>query len=340
MKPSEFSRRDFLRVTSALAVSSALPLAGCRSTGGAYPRSTSKLKRPLSPQVFKENLAGPILSLPTTFHEDLSVNYDAVGHMLNRGARYGIPIFELTAGNSKYKVLSYDEVKGVTRAMVRASDGRGLTIAATGPWPTQQVIDYAAFCETEGADALQILLPKDVEDEDELFEHFKTITDNTRLPIVLHGKYSVELLRRLADLESIVAMKEDGRLTYYIDRMFEFGDRFEIFSGGAENRFFVGYPYGARAFFSTYSGFAPDKPMMFWKAIRRRDLDRAVEITTTYDYPFIRRFSHPFWHATLEYFQVAKRHMRPPFETLTDEQMKDVKTFFDGQGISPADYLT
>ncbi|MEZ6191055.1 MAG: dihydrodipicolinate synthase family protein [Phycisphaerales bacterium] len=299
---------------------------------------TESLPKPLTAQAFRQSLAGPILSLPTTFKEDLSVNYDAVHKMIDRAARHGIPIFELTAGNSKYKCLSYDEIKGVTKAMVEAADGRGLTIAATDAWPAEQVIEYAQYSESLGADAVQVLKPADMEDPDALHSHFLQISRNTSLPIVLHGIYPVEALRRLAEIDSIVAMKEDGRLTYYIDCSYEFADRFEIFSGGAENRFLVGYPYGSRAFFATYSGFAPDKPMLFWDAIKKNDLKRAVEITSKYDYPFIRRFTHPFWHATLEYFGVATRYMREPFQTLPDNELADIKIFFDGQGIDPADY--
>jgi dihydrodipicolinate synthase/N-acetylneuraminate lyase len=297
-----------------------------------------RLRRPLDPEAFKRALAGPILSLPTTFNEDLSVNHDAIHRMIGRAVCYGIPIFEMTAGNSKYDSLEFDEIKAVTRSMVEAADGRGVTIAATGAWPTEQVIEYAKFCEAHEADALQVLLPEGVKDEDALYRHFLTISRSTRLPIVLHGIYSRPLLERLATIESIVAMKEDGELTYYIDRSIGFGDRFEIFSGGAENRYLVGYPYGARSFFSTYSGFAPDKPMLFWEAIRNNDLKRAVTITTKYDYPFISRFTHPFWHATLEYFGLARRFMRKPYETLPDSALPEIKAFFDGQGITPADY--
>lgn len=336
MAESGRSRRDFIKLAGVSALIAAVPRAVLAEPGAGV--SSKPLARPLSPQAFKKSLAGPILSLPTTFKEDLSVNYDAVHQMIDRAARYGIPIFELTAGNSKYKCLSYDEIKGVTKAMVEAADGRGLTIAATDSWSAEQVIEYAQYSESLGADAVQVLKPADMEDADALHSHFLQISRNTSLPIVLHGIYPVEALRRLAEIDSIVAMKEDGRLTYYIDCSYEFADRFEIFSGGAENRFLVGYPYGSRAFFATYSGFAPDKPMLFWDAIKKNDLKRAVEITSKYDYPFIRRFTHPFWHATLEYFGVATRYMREPFQTLPDNELADVKTFFDGQGIDPADY--
>lgn len=328
------SRRSFLKLTGMAAAVAAIP----RMNLAREP--AQKLNRPLDPQEFKQNLAGPILSLPTTFNEDLSVNHDAIHRMIGRAIRYGVPIFELTAGNSKYACLEFDEIKAVTRSMIEAADGNGLTIAATGAWPTEQVIDYADFSKSHGADAIQILLPDGVKDEDLLYEHFLKISQSTTLPIVLHGEYSRPLLERLAKIESIVAMKEDGELTYYIDRAVWFGDRFEIFSGGAENRYLVGYPYGARAFFSTYTGFAPDKPMQFWDAIRKDDLQQAVAVTKKYDYPFISRFTHPFWHATLEYFGVAKRFMRKPFETLPESELPEVKVFFDGQGIDPADYQT
>ena len=74
-----------------------------------------------TPADFKRRLVGPILSLPTTFNADLSVDYEAVSRMVRRARRFGVEIFELTAGNSKYHVLSYEEIKGVTRAMVEAA---------------------------------------------------------------------------------------------------------------------------------------------------------------------------------------------------------------------------
>ena len=325
------TRRVFLKTASLSAVASYLPL-------HARSASAAVLPRPLSPEDFKQHLAGPILSLPTTFRRDLSVNHQAVANMIGRALQHGVPIVGLTAGNSKYFCLTYEEIQGVTKAMVEAVEQRALTIAATGAWPTEQVIDYAKFCESIGADSLQILLPKDVDDEGALEEHFQRIAKGTSLPLVLHGNYSRSLLGRLAKIDSIVAMKEDGRLTYYIDRSITFKDRFAIFSGGGEYRYLVGYPYGSKAFFSTYTGFAPDKSMMFWQAIRTGDLPRATAITKKYDYPFIQRFTHPFWHATLEYFGLAERYMRKPMKTLPVAEMADVKSFFDGQGITPEQY--
>jgi dihydrodipicolinate synthase/N-acetylneuraminate lyase len=341
MRKNAHNRRSFLQVGAAgLGVVSSCGLStslwGIPATTGES--GTPEWSKPQNPTDFRKALACPIQSQPTPFNAKLELDCPAVTNIVHRGMRYGVRIYELTAGNSQYDVLSYEEIKLLTRTMVEAVGGEGLTIAATGGWWTGQAVDYARYAESIGADAVQILYPSRSGSDDAVVEHFEAIGRATRLPLVLHGVYSEALLKRLLHIETIVAMKEDAELDYYIDRIIGFGDRIEIFSGGAENRYLVGYPYGAKAFFSTYTGFAPDISMRFWEAIKQGDIKGAVKITTRYDYPFIKGFTHPFWHATLEYFGVAKRYMRPPQLAFTDEQMKDVKKFFDGQGIDPVQY--
>jgi 5-dehydro-4-deoxyglucarate dehydratase len=322
----EINRRSFLALT-------ALAGAAGRLEGGPAER-----KEPPSPAEFRRRLVGPILSNPTPFQANFEVDYQGLRNLIARALRYGVPIFASTAGNSQYDSLTYDEIKEVTRVLVEAVGGRGLTIGATAGWWTAQVVDYCRHAESVGADAVQVMAPTRHSGDDSLVRHFETIAKSTRLPLVLHGNYSEPLLRRLVKIDSIVALKEDLELTYYIDRQIEFGDRLSIFAGGAETRFLVGYPYGSKAFFSTYTTFAPDISMRFWKAIREGDLKRAVEITTKYDHPFIKQFTHEFWHATLEYFGVAQRYLRPPQRSYSDAEMKGVKAFFDRQGLDPRDY--
>lgn len=323
----ELSRRSFLDL-SALAT----------AAGALAAQAQTQRKGSPSPEEFKRRLVGPILSLPTVFDRSFAVDRKGLRGILTRGLRYRVPIFGLTAGNSLYQSLAYDEVKLVTKVMVETVEDRGLTIAATGDWWTGRAVDYCRYAESVGAHAVQILMPSRHSGDDMLVAHFEAIAKATRLPLVLHGRYSEPLLRKLVKIDSIVAMKEDAELTYYIDRQIEFGDRLSIFSGGAENRFLVGFPYGATAFFSTYTGFAPDISMRFWKAIQENDLKKAAEITRKFDYPFIKNFTHEFWHATLEYFGVAQRYMRPPMRSYTDAEMKQVKEFFDKQGLDPKAY--
>src|SRR5689334_17675794 len=98
-KKSGFTRRSFLQLSGMAVTAVSIPSIGFSKD------QERKLHRPLNPQAFKSNLAGPILSLPTTFNEDLTVNHDAIHRMVDRALRYQVPIVELTAGNSKYACL-------------------------------------------------------------------------------------------------------------------------------------------------------------------------------------------------------------------------------------------
>jgi 5-dehydro-4-deoxyglucarate dehydratase len=335
------SRRAFIRTAlSATVVAAGLQVSPAVASDTSGGTDAPRTRRLLTPQQFNERLQGPIQSHPSPMAADRSVDFEAIHKIIARGQRFGVRIFELTAGNSQYFSLSFEEIRQITQAIVGAVGDDEIVIAAAGDWWTDRVVDYARFSERVGADALQVMLPSLAPDEAAIIEHFGSISNATRLPLVLHGTYSESLLRELlGKFPSIVAMKEDGELAYYIDREMDFGDRLNIFAGGAESRFLVGYPYGAKAFFSTYTSFAPDISMKFWNALKSNDVSSAVEITKKYDHPFIERFSHSFWHATLEYFGVAKRYMRPPQSTYSDEQMIEVKQFFDGQGLNPQTYM-
>src|SRR5688500_6305065 len=84
-------------------------------------------KPPTSPEEVKRRLEVPIFSNPAPFKANFDVDYQAVRKMVQRALRYGVKIFALTAGNSQYSSMSYDEIKELTKAMVEAVNGQGLT---------------------------------------------------------------------------------------------------------------------------------------------------------------------------------------------------------------------
>ncbi len=286
----------------------------------------------IAPGEFKKRLRGPILSAPTVYTADYAVDHTGMRAMVDRSAKAGVTIFSLTRGNNQYDQLTYEEIKALTRTMAEAAAGRGIFIAATGPWWTGQAVDYARFAESAGADAVQIMPPPDVSD-DAYVQHITAIAKAVLIGLVLHGQPSLALLRRLAAVDSLVAIKEEFTTDYTLPIYKELGDRFNIFAGGTNARFLTYRPYGMQAYYSAFATFAPDFAMRFWRAVENNDLVQANEIVMKYDVPFFERWSHPFWRATLEVFGVAGRHQRPPQETFTDRQMNEVKAFYGALGL-------
>lgn len=325
---SRFDRRSLLRGLAQGAAISAF-------SGGVYGFRALARPQPCTRSTgeFQGRLRGAVLSIPTPFTAKLEVDYQGVRTMIERGRPYGIQIVALTAGNSMYDSLKYDEICRLTRVVAEAASEHGLVIAATGKWDAEKSLEYARFAASVGADALQVLGPE-TDDEDSVLRYYEQIARGTELPIVIHGNFSHGLLERLIAVDTIVGMKEDVGLEYYIQVQRKFGDRLAIFEGGPEYAFLVARPYGARASYTTLGTFVPQLTRKFWQAVEQDDLKEAYRIVKKYEHPFFDRFSHPFWRATLEHFGVAARYLRPPEQTFTAEQMRDVATFYKSLGLS------
>jgi len=319
----DWNRRQFLRAGALLGAATALPSA-----------LRGPASQPVTPAEFKQRLRGPIVSIPTPFTPDFRLDGPGLRQMIEMDLRNQIVIFDLTAGDSQYSFLAYDEIKQLARMVAEAVGNRGMSIIGTGPWWTEQTIDFAGYVESVGGTALQVLKPPGGND-DGLAEHYRQVAASTRLPIVLQGDFPMPLLEKLAQIDSIVAQKEDVSLSYYIDGMIRFGKRINCFSGGGLDWFMVAQPYGASAYFDSYATFAPEIAVRFWQAVQRRDYAAETDIIEKYDHPFIQNFSAPFWHATLEYFGVAGRYLRRPQHSYNDAEMVRVKEFYDNLGVFP-----
>jgi len=298
---------------------------------------------PMPPQEFKDRLKGPIFSFPTPFTENFEIDYNGIEKLIERALVYDCGVIALTSGNSRYDRLSFEEIKELTRFVVKIVDGRALTIASTGEWECDQVYDYVRYAEAVGASAVQVQLPKGLAGSDDIgaiAEFYEQVASHTRLGIILHGGYAVELLTELIKNESIVAMKEDVDYPYYVNRQILFGDRIAIFGGGNDARYLHGYPYGSPAYYSSLYTYAPEAGREFWRAIQRNDVKTATEIVLKYDLPFISKFSLPMWYAAIAYSGGPQRFIRPKDETLPETNMKDVQALFSSMGIAAANKFT
>jgi len=312
------NRRKFLSTSTGLAGAFAV-------SHGILAASGNKTR--LTPQEFQSKIVGPVLSVPTCYRQDLSLDMTGMRRIVELGISSGCGIVTLTAGNNQYDLLDYEEIKDLTREIVNAVDGRAVMIAATGKWETDQAVDYATFAGDLGADALQVTLP--TLDDDRMIEHFAAITAATPVGIVLHGDPAMPLLSRLLKMDSIVAFKEEYSTIYSLQLYRAFGKRLTLFAGGEKARLLTYYPYGMRAWYSTFMTFAPSVAIQFWKAIKAEDLKRAGEIILRYETPVFQRWSHAFWRATCEHFGMASRWVRGPETAFNDEQMQELATFFE-----------
>lgn len=326
----DWSRRAFLKS----AVASGLTLAA-----GSVRADEAKSAK-LSPAQVRERIRGPILTIPTPFGADYAIDERGVRNMIGLGLANKVGVYELTAGNSMFSWLSDEEIRELTRTVIGAVGGRGIMIAATGPWWTRQAVEFARFAESSGADALQVMLPPG--SDAGYIRHFRAIADATKIPLVLQGAPSFTLIEKLLELPAVVGMKEDGADDYYAEVTKKFGQRLAIFCGGQKRRYLVGQPHGSPAWFSFFITFAPDVAVRFREAIDAGDRKGAEAIVEKYEKPVFElcaggpRGFHAYWRALMEHFGVAPRYVRPPEESCDAADMKRVAALCDRLMLRPS----
>ncbi|MBU7216267.1 4-hydroxy-tetrahydrodipicolinate synthase [Staphylococcus gallinarum] len=185
---------------------------------------------------------GVALTTPFTHNE---VDYDALrkhlAYLLENDAK-SIVVNGTTAENP---TLTDEEKEHVLEVVVNYVDGRVPVIAGTGTNNTQKSIQASVRAREIGADAIMLITPYyNKTSQRGLIEHFTTIADAVKLPVVLYNVPSrtnmtiePETVETLSENEYIVALKDATNDFEYFEALKSRLNlaEFALFSGNDDN---------------------------------------------------------------------------------------------------------
>ena len=119
-----------------------------------------------------------------------------------------------TTGESP--TLSHSEHEKVIELCIKESKGKIPVIAGTGSNSTDEAISLTKHAEKAGADGALVVTPYyNKPTQEGLYQHYKSINDNTSLPIIIYNipgrcviDMSVDTMARLFELKNIVGVKD------------------------------------------------------------------------------------------------------------------------------------
>lgn len=303
---------------------------------------------PISLDEVRYALTGPVASVPTTFHEDGSIDFDGLRSFVDFTIAGGSRTMLLTYGDSLYSVLTDKEIGEVTKAVVEHTAGRAMVTAACGEWATPKAVEFARYAAGIGVD-IQMLMPPNWAGSatvDTMVEHYRAVSEHIPVMMVtnLYGSWSraraFEVFKRVMDeAPNVLAVKDDlcGDFARTLGILCH--DRMALLSGGQKQNHLNQHPFGCDGYLSTFICFKPEVANSYWNAIVRNDIPAAVGIIRDYDMPYfdyVLGLTGGFdagFHATLELFGIAKRWRRRPYYSLNDEEMAQLADFHRGIGI-------
>jgi len=189
-----------------------------------------------------------------------------------------------TTGESP--TLSHAEHKRVVETCIDQVKKRVAVIAGSGSNNTAEALELTKHAEAAGADAALMITPYyNKPTQEGLYQHYKTVASQTRIPIVVYnvpGRTSVNLLpetvARLAELPNIVGLKDaTGDLKQGCKTLELCGDKITVLSGDD----FTTLPLmcmGGKGVISVVSNVVPADMAGMCNAFFKGDLARAREL--------------------------------------------------------------
>lgn len=232
------------------------------------------------------NLTGSITALVTPFAADGSIDYGAIGRIvdfqLDAGADALLPLG--TTGESS--TMTHEEDEEVARFVVERVAGRAPVIAGAGSNSTETMVEKCRAFERIGVDGLLIITPYyNKSSEEGVYRHLASAAEAVGVPCIVYNvpgrtgcALSAANVERLAAHPNIMGIKEaSGSVDFAADIAHLLSDDFRMYSG--EDALTVPLmALGASGVISVWANVQPALVHGMCRAFLDGDVRRAREI--------------------------------------------------------------
>lgn len=165
---------------------------------------------------------GSGVAIVTPF-DGVKTNYDALGELIDWQIENGTDAIIICGTTGEASTMPDEEHLGAIEYTVKRVAGRVPVIAGTGSNETAHAVELSKKAEELGADGLLQVTPYyNKTTQKGLAAHFKAIAEAVTIPVILYNvpsrtgmNISIEVLKELAKVENIVAIKEaSGNISY------------------------------------------------------------------------------------------------------------------------------
>ncbi|MDR1814201.1 MAG: 4-hydroxy-tetrahydrodipicolinate synthase [Tannerella sp.] len=189
----------------------------------------------------KIDLRGMGVALITPFKEDESIDYEALIRMIDHLIENGTDYIVALGSTGETPTLSEEEKKEITRIVVERVRRRIPIVLGVGGNCTRNVVHQLEHTDLKGVDAILSVVPfYNKPSQEGIYQHFKTISAVSPLPIVLYnvpGRTGMNMtpqttLRLARECNNITAIKEaSGNITQMDDIIKNKPADFQVISG-------------------------------------------------------------------------------------------------------------
>ena len=265
-----------------------------------------------------KKIHGPVYSILTPFTEGDAIDWLALENYLTGAYNEGARNFFLMGYNSRFSQLSWEEIKLLSQFVVqkvKSLDPNNICIVADPlHCSTKVTIDFCQHAQSIGADVISLIVREKFYSNDQMVSHFRMVSEESAIPILVHEmpflngfggpvvNYDLDLLDQLADMEHVVAIKEDAKDDEYSALVInKIKDRVSIVISGGLKVTAEFKDVDIKWLLNGIGVFRPYLAANFYKAYQKGDMDYCNRLIEDIEVPFfengVKKYS---WHLTIK----------------------------------------
>ncbi|MFJ8353649.1 4-hydroxy-tetrahydrodipicolinate synthase [Bacillus paramycoides] len=266
----------------------------------------------LKGEINMQKIKGAFPVLITPMDEFQEINWDGVKQNVNYFIEQKVAGIIINGSSGEFVSLSKEERFKMVETVLKEVDGRIPVIVGTAAETTKETIEYTKYAEAHGADCALIInsyycKPK----EEEIYFHFKEISNAVNIPIMLYNNpftsgvdMSTELMLRIGkECENVTHIKESsGDIRKARDLVRQSEGAFQVFCG-SEDLVMESYLVGATGWVSVAGNIVPGLVTKMYEHFQNGELEKAWEINDAI-LPLCE-----FLEGSGKYVQIVKRSM-------------------------------
>lgn len=237
------------------------------------------------------NLKGMGVALVTPFKADKSIDFDALGRIIEYQIQNGVDYLVVLGTTSENPTLSPDEREAIKVFVAERVQGRVPMVLGVGGNNTAAVVREAREVDPQRFSAILSVVPYyNKPSQEGIYQHYKAIAEASPLPVILYnvpGRTGVNMtaettLRLAAEFPHIIAIKEASGNMVQVDEIIKHKpDDFMVISGDDAVTFPL-ITLGAVGVISVIGNAFP------------REFSRMVRLAIAGDYAAARTIHHRF----------------------------------------------
>ena len=268
---------------------------------------------------------------------DLAVVEELVEHLVSKNYCDTI----MAAGTTgEFSTLSFEERIELFRVVKSANSGRKTIAAGTGAASTWETVKITQKAEDLGYEFAMVVAPYYCRpDQEGIYQHFKTVAENTRLQILLYNiplftgvNIDPPTVGRLSQIQNIAGIKEEAGLnpTQMTEYRLAADSIFTVYDGD-DIMVLCGLVQGASGVVSGGSHLIGDKMREMIRAFKSGDQNLALKVHCELD-PFFKSLSPPEGvnpipglKAAIEMAGIPVGPPRLPLSAVSDKHREKIK---------------